>query len=1531
MFTINLFKAKPKIEVGAIAVMSGRKILMGKRRDKGHRWTNVGGHIEKGETPVVGAVRELKEEAGIDAKPSQLKSMGFVDVTAINGDKIRVHAFKFKYSGPTTMLDDPDKEVFRWQWFDLDAMPDHVMDNLHAKKNILLEKLKAKKIEKSLDLDIDLEKAKKLPVGHITTLKNGERVKKVKDGEWVKVQGKIPWLMQKDASDEKDARERIVSMIKKSDNKVLLVPKKFTQIKFNKRMQQAVSKLEQEGYIKKRNVDTSKIASNAYDIIKIPNEKTKFDKKISFSEKTDIPNLDDMIADPDYFKERKNREYKIEKMSPDKYIDIVAENYFNSVKGTFNAPKTVGDARKDIVSSREKNTDALKKIESYKELFIPYIKFDEDGYAGQEGLHRAMVAKKHGVKTMPVMIVFPVGKNPFSERNKKLEKRLTDALESIQKMKPSSSDAHEKNNVLGVIKGAIKSDKIEAKEKALKRVSEFKEKRAMHELKRRSVFKAFTDLFKAKKMAVGTIRTYKNGKRYQKKADGTWQEVVDKKKKKETKKDDTPSWIKRLPKSDKAIGKVLENLHGTKFYINGYDADEEVWTAVKYGDKDNKKAEVYGIDPNHKDDQKSFKISNAPKGITEKDSWHDVMPEGEDAIGITLENVHGTRLYIKEWDSKEKVFVAVKLGDKDNKKAEEFAIDPTDEHDQKSFKFYDEKETGSKKVDELEDKIIDIKGTPRGDANDGQKELDKDYEFARKSAFRNKGEDLKGSARHKRNEFRNLSDIEKAGRGAELVTRDNLLKLFPLDLMDGISPKNHEIRLTAHFIMKKFPNKAKLRYTYSDTDEAVVGRIFKHKETGEEKYFHHWSNPEQSINMKEYSMVREIQGKDHAKYEREKYYDTFMRIRSAVEKHVEALESEKAQSEYVTMTANEESGGEKKDVNFAGYDHKLLDALRTEVTATISDQRKVNRYDDQANNLINYVNKILWKHNRSSNSVNTELGKFKDYSSGVKTNKWGDETKIGEALTDDQKVDMAMSVIEGKTVDKAFGLATGKSRADEFKPASLYMGKAELEGKRTGLKTVKQQEKYILEKSGMRGLQWGNSVTDDERKHHLKFVSNSFKDLTDVLGLPEKMGSFNGKLGLAIGARGKGTALAHYEPSTKVINLTRKNGVGSLAHEWGHFFDNVVAQVSSRRGAHFSSSQGWYGVKDDHEVVKKFRTLIRDNEGMREFYDQTSDACYELKMSTKKKQYWKSDHEMFARAFEKYVYFKLEKNKKKNTYLCKDVDHKLWPTKEQVEKMTPAFDAIFDEFKNSDLLQKAIDFMSGDIVTKQYLDNAVRGLTESELADLHKEEQPYFKNKFWRYPKQQSWSSERKSDWHKNQLENHDSDTPEYKMHLSAHKRWQKKYDMEKSKFVFPDLNKRMSQGEGSRGGKIIGHTKNGRPIYQGGKDALIGKKTDNKTDNKGKEEKPKTELNQDMTFYPSQAQEVIKSFLKKYPKLNSVISGLVEKNGNNKDELLPAIAQVLASQDPVFAMSLTKAVQEEFNYDLTAGLYKVEHELIEL
>lgn len=116
---------------------------------------------------------------------------------------------------------------------------------------------------------------------------------------------------------------------------------------------------------------------------------------------------------------------------------------------------------------------------------------------------------------------------------------------------------------------------------------------------------------------------------------------------------------------------------------------------------------------------------------------------------------------------------------------------------------------------------------------------------------------------------------------------------------------------------------------------------------------------------------------------------------------------------------------------------------------------------------------------------------------------------------------------------------------------------------------------------GFREVDYGREgyMTQADREYHTKALEEAMYDFSEVLDMsPGKM-SFNGRLGVALGARGRGKASAHYEPIKKVINITKFRGGGSLAHEWGHALDNIIATHyiksstgSSKGDAYLSSS-----------------------------------------------------------------------------------------------------------------------------------------------------------------------------------------------------------------------------------------------------------------------------------------------------------------------------------------------------------------------
>ncbi|OTG87871.1 LPD1 domain-containing protein [Acinetobacter sp. ANC 3813] len=130
-----------------------------------------------------------------------------------------------------------------------------------------------------------------------------------------------------------------------------------------------------------------------------------------------------------------------------------------------------------------------------------------------------------------------------------------------------------------------------------------------------------------------------------------------------------------------------------------------------------------------------------------------------------------------------------------------------------------------------------------------------------------------------------------------------------------------------------------------------------------------------------------------------------------------------------------------------------------------------------------------------------------------------------------------------------------------------------------------QSSKQLEEIFGFRGIQSGNWVLKDKSsaEFHMKATAEAMLDMSDVLGIDAKHLGLGGNLALAFGARGKGGALAHYESSTKVINITKMKGGGSLGHEYFHAIDNLIADLIGETGKdiRFFASTDYNQIQDE--------------------------------------------------------------------------------------------------------------------------------------------------------------------------------------------------------------------------------------------------------------------------------------------------------------------------------------------------------------
>lgn len=222
--------------------------------------------------------------------------------------------------------------------------------------------------------------------------------------------------------------------------------------------------------------------------------------------------------------------------------------------------------------------------------------------------------------------------------------------------------------------------------------------------------------------------------------------------------------------------------------------------------------------------------------------------------------------------------------------------------------------------------------------------------------------------------------------------------------------------------------------------------------------------------------------------------------------------------------------------------------------------------------------------------VMTELG-HRFYSWLFKTgNKALHECRTGKNPTSWQPSkgnDWSWLDSEPKTKDDAGKETKPKKQSFQLESA------ADIE--RVGGPEVKiNSSKELEQKFGFRGIQSGNWVLKDKSsaEFHMQATAEAMTDMSDVLGIDPKYLGLNGNLALAFGARGKKGALAHYEPSSKVINITKMKGGGSLGHEYFHALDNLIQDLSTQT----VGEVGFFGTRDfskisDPDLAAAFKKL----------------------------------------------------------------------------------------------------------------------------------------------------------------------------------------------------------------------------------------------------------------------------------------------------------------------------------------------------
>lgn len=197
-------------------------------------------------------------------------------------------------------------------------------------------------------------------------------------------------------------------------------------------------------------------------------------------------------------------------------------------------------------------------------------------------------------------------------------------------------------------------------------------------------------------------------------------------------------------------------------------------------------------------------------------------------------------------------------------------------------------------------------------------------------------------------------------------------------------------------------------------------------------------------------------------------------------------------------------------------------------------------------------------------------------------------------------------------------------------------------------------EQAFLQYYNLRAVQFGNWLDYGDRADHFLALVQALGHLALIID-SENIGWYN-QLSIALGARGKTGALAHYEPGMKVINLTKQKGGSSFAHEYGHAIDFIGGQYFSKNNKIYSLSAAQLTETDDSNAktdeVRNLMNIVLDGVRAGERYP----ALVKWAKAHRKYGYWCCNTEIWARTFAQFVALKCKNREIVDTVLCAKVD-----------------------------------------------------------------------------------------------------------------------------------------------------------------------------------------------------------------------------------------------------------------------------------
>ena len=161
--------------------------------------------------------------------------------------------------------------------------------------------------------------------------------------------------------------------------------------------------------------------------------------------------------------------------------------------------------------------------------------------------------------------------------------------------------------------------------------------------------------------------------------------------------------------------------------------------------------------------------------------------------------------------------------------------------------------------------------------------------------------------------------------------------------------------------------------------------------------------------------------------------------------------------------------------------------------------------------------------------------------------------------------------------------------------------------------------------------------SDEQAEEFCKNIYEDFAKLAERLGKPYQIMSLYGNLGISVGANTiKSGVGAYYRGEDRVMAFRKR--VFFISHEWFHALDHYLSYVCLKQQPKYLVSKYITTVKiPDSPVLVAMKHLVKILPETR-YYQTVKTMC--RRYSDMDEDYWLSNHEMLARAFETYILLK---------------------------------------------------------------------------------------------------------------------------------------------------------------------------------------------------------------------------------------------------------------------------------------------------